>query len=122
MSRQTDGGKQMLTKNQLVEAQITAMSSDGNGIAKVDGMVIFVYSGVTDNLTVRCEQHLYIASQEAMRKEDFLHGRTFESSNSPRAGVKANNDIFKAQCAERIFYGRKSKGDCSTYNYRTVWY
>lgn len=85
-------------------------------------MVIFVYSGVTDNLTVRCEQHLYIASQEAMRKEDFLHGRTFESSNSPRAGVKANNDIFKAQGAERTFYGRKSKGDCSTYNYRTVWY
>lgn len=31
--------------------------------------MIFVYSGVTDNLTVRCEQHLYIASQEAMRKE-----------------------------------------------------
>ena len=59
-------------------------------------MVIFVYSGVTDNLTVRCGQHLYIASQEAMRKEDFLHGRTFESSNSPRAGVKAHNDIFKA--------------------------
>ena len=59
-------------------------------------MVIFVYSGVTDNLTVRCGQHLYIASQEAMRKEDFLQGRTFESSNSPRAGVKANNDIFKA--------------------------
>lgn len=35
----------MLTKNQLVEAQITAMSSDGNGIAKVDGMVIFVQIG-----------------------------------------------------------------------------
>ena len=56
-------------------------------------MVIFVCSGVTDNLTVRCGQHLYIASQEAMRKEDFLQGRTFESSNSPRAGVKANNYI-----------------------------
>ena len=54
MSRQTDGGKQMLTKNQLVEAQITAMSSDGNGIAKVDGMVIFVpYSAVGDKLLVR---------------------------------------------------------------------
>lgn len=61
-----------------------------------DGMVIFVCSGVTDNLTVRCGQHLYIASQEAMRKEDFLHGRTFESSNSPRAGVKVNNDILTA--------------------------
>lgn len=24
------------------------------------------------------------------------YSRTFESSNSPRAGVKANNDIFKA--------------------------
>lgn len=59
-------------------------------------MVIFVCSGVTDNLTVRCGQHLYIASQEAMRKEDFLHGRTFESSNSPRAGVKVNNDILTA--------------------------
>ena len=56
-------------------------------------MVIFVYSGVTDNLTVRCEQHLYIASQEAMRKEDFLHCRLFEGSNSPRAGVKVNNDF-----------------------------
>ena len=66
-------------------------------------MVIFVCSSVTDNLTVRCGQHLYIASQEAMRKEDFLHGRTFEGSNSPRAGVKANNDIFKAQGAERTF-------------------
>lgn len=44
----------MLTKNQLVEAQITAMSSDGNGIAKVDGMVIFVpYSAVGDKLLVR---------------------------------------------------------------------
>ena len=86
----------MLTKNQLVEAQITAMSSDGNGIAKVDGMVIFVCSGVTDNLTVRCGQHLYIASQEAMRKEDFLHCRLFEGSNSPRAGVKVKNDILTA--------------------------
>ena len=38
----------------------------------------------------------YIASQEALRKEDFLQGRTFESSNSPRAGVKANNDNYKA--------------------------
>lgn len=44
----------MLTKNQLVEAQVTAMSSDGNGIAKVDGMVIFVpYSAVGDKLLVR---------------------------------------------------------------------
>ena len=34
----------MLTKNQLVEAQITAMSSDGNGIAKVDGMVILFHT------------------------------------------------------------------------------
>ena len=38
----------------------------------------------------------YIASQEALRKENFLQGRTFESSNSPRAGVKANNDNYKA--------------------------
>ena len=38
----------------------------------------------------------YIASKEALRKEVFLHGRTFESSNSPRAGVKTNNDNFKA--------------------------
>ena len=38
----------------------------------------------------------YIASKEALRKEDFLQGRTFESSNSPRAGVKANNDNYKA--------------------------
>ena len=64
----------------------------------------------------------YIASKEAVRKEDFLHGRTFESNNSPRAGVKANNDILLAQGAERIFYGRKSKGDCGTYNCGTVWY
>ena len=61
-----------------------------------DGMVIFVCSGVTDNLAVRCGQHLYIASQEAMRKEDFLHCRLFEGSNSPRAGVKVKNDILTA--------------------------
>lgn len=59
-------------------------------------MVIFVCSGITDNLTVRCGQHLYIASQEAMRKEDFLHCRLFEGSNSPWAGVKVNNDILTA--------------------------
>ena len=59
-------------------------------------MVIYVCSGVTDNLTVRCGQHLYIASQEAMRKEDFLHCRLFEGSNSPRAGVKVKNDILTA--------------------------
>lgn len=35
---------------------------------------------------------LYIASQGAMRKEDFLHDRTFESINSPRAGVKAKKN------------------------------
>lgn len=34
-------------------------------------MVIFVCSGVTDNLTVRCGQHLYIASQEAVRRRIF---------------------------------------------------
>ena len=70
---------------------------------------------VTDNLTVRCGQHLYIASQEAMRKEDFLHGRTFESSNSPRAGVKANNDIFLGARLKGLLW-KKSKDDCSTYN------
>ena len=64
----------------------------------------------------------YIASKEAVRKEDFLHSRTFESNNSPRAGVKANNDNFKAQGAERNSYGRKSKGDCNTYNCRNMWH
>ena len=71
--------------------------------------MIFVYSGVTDNLTVRCGQHLYIASQEAMRKEDFLHGRTFESSNSPRAGVKANNDILRRKTQKGFFMEEKTK-------------
>ena len=32
----------MLHKNQIEQATITAMSSDGNGIAKIDGMVVFV--------------------------------------------------------------------------------
>lgn len=44
----------MLKKNQVVETTITAMSSDGNGIAKVDGMVVFVpYTAVGDQLKVR---------------------------------------------------------------------
>ena len=72
-------------------------------------MVIFVYSGVTDNLTVRCEQHLYIASQEAMRKEDFLHGRTFESSNSPRAGVKAKTIFLRRKTQKGFFMEEKTK-------------
>ena len=38
------------------------------------------------------------------------------------AGVKANNDNFKAQGAERNSYGRKSKGDCNTYNCRNMWH
>ena len=51
---QTPHGKQkwrrnMLKKNQVEEAVITAMSSDGNGIAKIDGMVVFVpYTAVGD--------------------------------------------------------------------------
>lgn len=44
----------MLKKNQIEETTITAMSSDGNGIAKVDGMVVFVpYTAVGDRLLVR---------------------------------------------------------------------
>lgn len=44
----------MLHKNQIEQATITAMSSDGNGIAKIDGMVVFVpYTAVGDQLQVR---------------------------------------------------------------------
>ena len=44
----------MLKKNQIEETVITAMSSDGNGIAKIDGMVVFVpYTAVGDRLKVR---------------------------------------------------------------------
>ncbi len=44
----------MLRKNQVEEATITAMSSDGNGIAKIDGMVVFVpYTAVGDRLKIK---------------------------------------------------------------------
>ena len=44
----------MLKKNQIEEVEITAMSSDGNGIAKIDGMVVFVpYTAVGDKLKIR---------------------------------------------------------------------
>ena len=44
----------MLHKNQIEQATIIAMSSDGNGIAKIDGMVVFVpYTAVGDQLQVR---------------------------------------------------------------------
>ena len=47
-------GNTMLKKNQIEETVITAMSSDGNGIAKIDGMVVFVpYTAVGDRLKVR---------------------------------------------------------------------
>ena len=43
----------MLHKNQIEQATITAMSSDGNGIAKIDGMVVFVpYTAVGDQLSL----------------------------------------------------------------------
>lgn len=68
-----------------------------------------MYSGVTDNLTVRCEQHLYIASQEAMRKEDFLHGRTFESSNSPRAALRQITIFLRRNAQKGFFMEEKAK-------------
>ncbi len=44
----------MLKKNDILDAQITAMSSDGNGIAKIDGFVVFVpCSAVGDVLRLR---------------------------------------------------------------------
>lgn len=44
----------MLHKNQIEQTTIIAMSSDGNGIAKVGGMVVFVpYTAVGDQLLVR---------------------------------------------------------------------
>lgn len=44
----------MLKKNDIIEAEIVAMSSDGNGIAKIDNFVIFVpYSAVGDKLRLR---------------------------------------------------------------------
>ena len=52
---------------------------------------------------------LYIASQEAMRKEDFLHGRTFESSNSPLAGVKANTKFEQCKAQKGCFMNEETK-------------
>ena len=52
---------------------------------------------------------LYIASQEAMRKEDFLHGRTFESSNSPLAGVKANTKFEQRKAQKGCFMNEETK-------------
>lgn len=52
---------------------------------------------------------LYIASQEAMRKEDFLHGRTFESSNSPLAGVKANTKFEQRKARKGCFMKDETK-------------
>ncbi len=44
----------MLKKNDIIEAEIVAMSSDGNGIAKIDNFVVFVpYSAVGDKLKLR---------------------------------------------------------------------
>ncbi|MBP1580940.1 MAG: 23S rRNA (uracil(1939)-C(5))-methyltransferase RlmD, partial [Oscillospiraceae bacterium] len=44
----------MLKKNDIIDAHITAMSSDGNGIAKIDHFVVFVpYSAVGDHLRIR---------------------------------------------------------------------
>ncbi len=44
----------MLKKNDIIEASIVAMSSDGNGIAKIDNFVVFVpYSAVGDRLRLR---------------------------------------------------------------------
>lgn len=44
----------MLNKNDLVEVRVAAMASDGNGIAKQDGFVIFIPgSAVGDTLKIR---------------------------------------------------------------------
>ena len=44
----------MLKKNDIIETSITAMSSDGNGIAKAEGFVIFVpCSAVGDVVRLR---------------------------------------------------------------------
>ncbi len=44
----------MLKKNDIIEARIVAMSSDGNGIAKIDNFVVFVpCSAVGDLLRLR---------------------------------------------------------------------
>ena len=48
------GWRKMLKKNDIIDAEIVAMSSDGNGIAKIDNFVIFVpYSAVGDKLRLR---------------------------------------------------------------------
>lgn len=52
---------------------------------------------------------LYIASIEAMRKEVFLQGRTFESSNSPRAGVKAAITILQRMVRKGYFMREETK-------------
>lgn len=52
---------------------------------------------------------LYIASQEAMRREDFLHGRKFESSNSPLAGVKANTKFEQRKARKGCFMKEETK-------------
>ena len=37
-----DGGFSMIKKNDLFEAEITAMTAEGSGICRADGMAVFV--------------------------------------------------------------------------------
>ena len=47
-----------MKKNDIVEIEITALSSECSGIGKKDGMVIFVpFSAVGDRLEVREDHH-----------------------------------------------------------------
>ncbi|MBR5502367.1 MAG: class I SAM-dependent RNA methyltransferase, partial [Oscillospiraceae bacterium] len=46
-----------MKKNDTFPLEITAISSDGNGVGRADGMAIFVpFSAVGDKLTVRAEK------------------------------------------------------------------
>ena len=44
-----------------------------------------------------------------MRREDFLHGRTFESSNSPLVGVKANTKFEQRKARKGCFMNEETK-------------
>lgn len=43
-----------MKKNEIYTAEITAVTSEGNGVCKIDGMVVFVpYSAIGDNVELR---------------------------------------------------------------------
>ncbi|MDE7137179.1 MAG: TRAM domain-containing protein, partial [Ruminococcus sp.] len=92
----------MLEKNQFVTAEITDITSDGNGVCKVDGMAVFVPDTAVGDI-------VEIKIVKVLKK--YAYGIISRISESSPDRIKADCPVYK-QCGGCTFRHMNYESEC----------